>query len=71
MAKLSFSLFLCSVQCTLNLKNKNSYNHILDDELKVRPGTPLNMDIYLDSVSSSVYGILGQYISQPNLNPTF
>jgi len=31
---------------------------LIDDELKVRPGTPLNMDIYLDSVSSSVYGIL-------------
>jgi len=31
---------------------------LIDDELNVRPGTPLNMEIYLDNISKDIYGIL-------------
>ena len=31
---------------------------LIDNELNVRPGTPLNMEVYLDSESSSVYGLM-------------
>ena len=31
-----------------------------DDELNVKPGTPLNMEIYLDNVSKDIYGLLGK-----------
>jgi len=30
---------------------------LIDDELRVKPGTPLNMEVYLDSVSADVYGL--------------
>merc|ERR1712025_933160 len=31
---------------------------LIDDELNVKPGTPLNMEVYLDSESSEVYGLM-------------
>jgi len=31
---------------------------LIDNELNVKPGTPLNMEVYLDSESSSVYGLM-------------
>jgi len=31
---------------------------LIDDELNVKPGTPLNMEIYLDNVSKDIYGLL-------------
>jgi len=31
---------------------------LIDDELNVKPGTPLNMEVYLDSESSDVYGLM-------------
>jgi len=31
---------------------------LIDDELNVKPGTPLNMEIYLDNDSKDVYGVL-------------
>ena len=31
---------------------------LIDDELNVKPGTPLNMEVYLDSVSAEVYGVM-------------
>ena len=31
---------------------------LIDDELRVKPGTPLNMEVYLDSVSAEVYGLM-------------
>ena len=31
---------------------------LVDDELNVKPGTPLNMEVYLDSVSAEVYGLM-------------
>lgn len=31
---------------------------LVDDELNVKPGTPLNMEVYLDSESRSVYGLM-------------
>lgn len=31
---------------------------LIDDELKVKPGSPLNMEVYLDSVSADVYGLM-------------
>jgi len=31
---------------------------LIDNELNVKPGTPLNMEVYLDSVSGSVYGLM-------------
>jgi hypothetical protein len=31
---------------------------LIDNELNVKPGTPLNMEVYLDSASSSVYGLM-------------
>ena len=34
----------------------------LDDELNVKPGTPLNMEIYLDNISKDIYGLLGNNI---------
>ena len=31
---------------------------LIDDQLNVKPGTPLKMEVYLDSVSADVYGLL-------------
>merc|ERR1712001_128632 len=31
---------------------------LVDDELNVKPGTPLNMEVYLDSISADVYGLM-------------
>jgi len=31
---------------------------LIDDELNVKPGTPLNMEVYLDSESAGVYGLM-------------
>jgi len=31
---------------------------LIDDELRVKPGTPLNMEVFLDSVSADVYGLM-------------
>jgi len=31
---------------------------LVDDELNVKPGTPLNMEVYLDSISKDVYGLM-------------
>lgn len=31
---------------------------LIDNELNVKPGTPLNMEVYLDSASRSVYGLM-------------
>lgn len=31
---------------------------LVDDELNVKPGTPLNMEVYLDSLSADVYGLM-------------
>jgi len=31
---------------------------LIDDELNVKPGTPLNMEVYLDNASKDVYGLL-------------
>jgi len=31
---------------------------LIDDELNVKPGTPLNMEIYLDNISKDIYGLL-------------
>merc|ERR1712214_87045 len=31
---------------------------LIDNELNVKPGTPLNMEVYLDSVSAEVYGLM-------------
>jgi len=31
---------------------------LIDDELNVKPGTPLNMEIYLDNISKHIYGLL-------------
>ena len=31
---------------------------LIDDKLDVKPGTPLNMEVYLDSESAGVYGLL-------------
>lgn len=31
---------------------------LVDDELNVKPGTPLNMEIYLDNISKDIYGLL-------------
>jgi len=31
---------------------------LIDDELNVKPGTPLNMEVYLDSESADVYGLM-------------
>jgi len=31
---------------------------LVDDELNVKPGTPLNMEVYLDSESAGVYGLM-------------
>jgi len=31
---------------------------LIDNELNVKPGTPLNMEVYLDSISRSVYGLM-------------
>ena len=36
-----------------------SMHTFLDDELNVKPGTPLNMEIYLDNISKHIYGLLG------------
>ena len=32
--------------------------YIVDDELTVKPGTPLNMEISLDQKSKDIYGLL-------------
>ncbi len=34
---------------------------VLDDQLNVKPGTPLNMEIFLDSESAAIYGLLGRH----------
>lgn len=41
------------------------YDHLLhaagtliDEELTVKPGTPLNMEIYLDNLSADIYGLM-------------
>merc|ERR1712227_65334 len=31
---------------------------LIDDELNVKPGTPLNMEIYLDNISKDIYGLM-------------
>ena len=31
---------------------------LIDEELTVKPGTPLNMEIYLDNLSAGVYGLM-------------
>jgi len=31
---------------------------LVDDELNVKPGTPLNMEVYLDNASKDIYGLL-------------
>lgn len=31
---------------------------LIDDQLNVKPGTPLNMEIFLDSESAAIYGLL-------------
>lgn len=31
---------------------------LIDNELNVKPGTPLNMEVYLDTVSAGVYGLM-------------
>jgi len=31
---------------------------LIDNELNVKPGTPLNMEVYLDSASRAVYGLM-------------
>merc|ERR1712115_652091 len=31
---------------------------LIDNELNVKPGTPLNMEVYLDTVSAKVYGLM-------------
>jgi len=31
---------------------------LVDNELNVKPGTPLNMEVYLDSISADVYGLM-------------
>ena len=31
---------------------------MIDDELTVKPGTPLNMEIYLDRISADIYGLM-------------
>ena len=31
---------------------------LIDDQLNVKPGTPLNMEVYLDSDSADVYGLM-------------
>jgi len=31
---------------------------LIDDELNVKPGTPLNMEVYLDQESADVYGVM-------------
>jgi len=31
---------------------------LIDEELNVKPGTPLNMEVYLDSESAGVYGLM-------------
>jgi len=31
---------------------------LIDDELNVKPGTPLNMEVYLDGESADVYGVM-------------
>merc|ERR1711868_179640 len=31
---------------------------LIDDQLNVKPGTPLNMEVYLDSESADVYGLM-------------
>ena len=36
---------------------------IIQNELKVAPGTPLQMEIFLDRDSSSIYGILVKHMS--------
>jgi hypothetical protein len=33
-----------------------------DDQLNVKPGTPLNMEIFLDSESAAIYGLLGNLL---------
>ena len=32
--------------------------YVIDDELTVKPGTPLNMEISLDQKSKDIYGLL-------------
>ena len=40
----------------------NTYNShtgtLIDEELTVKPGTPLNMEIYLDRISADIYGLM-------------
>lgn len=31
---------------------------VIDDQLNVKPGTPLNMEVYLDDISADVYGLM-------------
>ena len=31
---------------------------LIDEELTVKPGTPLNMEIYLDNLSAGIYGLM-------------
>ena len=31
---------------------------LIDDELTVKPGTPLNMEISLDTESADIYGVM-------------
>ena len=31
---------------------------LIDEELTVKPGTPLNMEIYLDNLSADIYGLM-------------
>lgn len=40
------------------LFNVRQGNKIIKDELVVKPGTPLQMEIYLNEESADVYGLL-------------
>ena len=31
---------------------------LIDEELTVKPGTPLSMEIYLDNLSADIYGLM-------------
>ena len=31
---------------------------LIDEELTVKPGTPLNMEIFLDNLSADIYGLM-------------
>lgn len=51
----------------LNLKVKRN-GQIVNTSLNVAPGTPLEMIIYLDDESKSVYGLLASFLKVTDAN---